>query len=390
VLTRRGWLVTAGALALALAGRLLGVIELYVMAAGTWALVGVAMATVVGRPVRIEARRSLHPGHVQAGDESRVDLVVTNAGGPTPVLELRDPVGGGPRRARLFLAPLRPQQEERASYRVPTERRGVLEIGPLEAHRGDLFGLATAVTTVAGRTELVVFPPVEALLPLPRTPGDDRRAGARHPTAMGVAGEDFYALRPWQVGDDLRRVHWPSTARRDELMIRQHDVPWQGRATLVLDVRGRFHDDASLDRAVSVAASVLLACASAGSLVRLITTDGADSGFGTGRPHVDGLLERLARMEAADADLDGVLAVRSTGFGGTVALVATSDVAPGDLSRLARMGGQAGSLTLVVVERAGGRRATPVSGGATVVVGPEGRFAPAWNRVVGATQAGVR
>ncbi len=69
------------------------------------------------------------------------------------------------------------------------------------------------------------------------TTGNDPLAGAEHPNALGRGGEDFYALRHYVVGDDLRRVHWPSTARHDELMVRQDELPWQGRATVLVDVR---------------------------------------------------------------------------------------------------------------------------------------------------------
>ena len=50
-----------------------------------------------------------------------------------------------------------------------------------------------------------------------------------------TGGEDFFTLREYQQGDDLRRVHWPSSAKRDELMIRQLEMPWQSRALVVLD-----------------------------------------------------------------------------------------------------------------------------------------------------------
>ncbi len=322
MLTRRGWALTIGGIGLALAGRLLGLLELYVLAAGCWALMAAALAYLALRPADVSARRTLSPNRVQSGDESRVELIVSNEGSrATPVIELRDPVDGGPRRARLLLAPLAPWGLEAAQYRIPTERRGVLSVGPLEIRRFDPLALATMSRTVTPESELVVYPLVEDVLPLPHAPGDDRRGGARRATAVGATGEDFYALRPWVVGDDLRRVHWPSTARRDELMVRQHDVPWQGRSTIVLDVRGRFHDDESLEQAVSAAASIAVSCGRGGSLVRVITTDGGDSGFGSGNGHVEALLERLARVEAGEGDLPALPETT-----GSMALVVTADV----------------------------------------------------------------
>ena len=135
-------------------------------------------------------------------------------------------------------------------------------------------------------------------MPVPHTSGDDPHAGADHPYALGRTGEDFYALRPYVVGDDLRRVHWPSTARHDELMVRQDELPWQGRATVLLDVRRSGHTADSLELAVSAAASVVTASWKRRDLVRLITTDGTDSGSPPGTPHVEAIMEFLATVAA--------------------------------------------------------------------------------------------
>ena len=383
-MTRRGWGLTVGALLLVLAGRMLGLLELYVLAAGGWALMGVALVYLASRGGEVEASRTLHPARIQAGQESRVELAVANTGRrPTAVLELRDPVDGGPRRARLLLAPLAPGQEERATYRIPTSRRGVLVIGPLEARRFDPLALTSSARPVAPETELVVHPAIEEVLPLPQAPGDDRRGGVRRASAVGATGDDFYALRPWVVGDDLRRVHWPSTARRDELMVRQHDVPWQGRATVVLDVRARDHDEDSFEQAVSAAASIAAGSGRTGALVRLITTDGGDTGFGAGASHLDAILERLARVDAVEGD--GRLPDLPD-VDGAVALVVPAAIPPVELGRLARLSGRSGSLTVVSVVRAGGR-SPEAAAGRMVVVGPGQPLAPAWNRAVMAAGA---
>jgi uncharacterized protein (DUF58 family) len=381
VLTRRGWALTTGGLLLAVSGRLLGLLELYVLAAGCWALMATALVFLATHPADIRARRTLTPHRVQAGDESRVELALHNEGRrATPVIELRDPVDGGPRRARLLMAPLPGGAEERAQYRIPTDTRGVLTVGPLEARRFDPLALAIRSAVVAPESELVVYPLVEELLPLPHAPGDDRRGGFRRATAMGATGDDFYALRPWVVGDDLRQVHWPSTARRDELMVRQHDVPWQGRATIVLDVRARFHDEDSLEQAIAAAASIAACSGRGGALLRLITTDGADTGFGAGGAQLEAILERLARIEAASGDLPDLPQTS-----GAMALVVSSDVPAPDLSHLARLGGRPGSLTVVVVNRAGSTAQAPAPG-TRVVVAPGQPLAPVWNRVMASTR----
>ena len=96
------------------------------------------------------------------------------------------------------------------------------------------------------------------------------------------------------MGDDLRRVHWPSSARHDELLVRQDELPWQGRTTVLLDVRKAAHSGDSLEVAVSAAASIVAATARRNDLVRLVTTDGTDSGFAPGSDHVEAIMEHLA------------------------------------------------------------------------------------------------
>lgn len=381
MLTRQGWGVSVGALALIVTGRILGVLELYVLAAGAWALVGTALVCLALRPAEVEAGRSLAPARVPRAEDASVELSVKNTGRrSSAVIELRDPVDGGPRRARVLLAPLAPGTTERASYRIPTERRGVLSVGPLEARRSDPLGLAATSRIVAAQTELVVLPTVEALLPLPCTPGDDRRDGSRRATAAGQMGEDFYALRPWVVGEDLRRVHWPSTARRDEMMVRQHDVPSQRRATVLLDVRAGYHDEESLEQAVSAAASIVVSSGQGGALVRLVTTDGGDSGFGAGAAHLDALLDRLARIEAFSGKMPDLPETP-----GAVAVIVAAEAPAAEVALLAGIGGRPGSRTVVVIGRREGRfpGAAP---GRTVLVAPGHALAPAWNRAMASSR----
>jgi uncharacterized protein (DUF58 family) len=269
----------------------------------------------------------------------------------------------------------------------------VFAIGPLEATVADAFGLASATTEVAPETELTVYPHVDTIVSLPQSRGHDPLAGADHPTAVASSGEDFYALRAYEVGDDLRRVHWPSTARLDELMIRQNEMPWQGRVTVLLDVRRRAHTDESLELAVSAAASIVTACWQRGFLVRLVSTDGVDSGFAAGHPHVEAVMEKLATVAPSRDDrLTGVLGgLRRPGNAGTLVAVVTADVTNADLERIARLRWRFGALTIVLFERssydvtgAPHVRSRPVPAGGPVVRARMGTpFPAAWNQVMG-------
>lgn len=383
MLTRRGWLLCVGAGVLLVAGRLLGISELFALAAGAVALVVGALIYVHVTKVTLDAQRELHPPRVHAGSPSRVELTVHNQGTRrTPVLGVRDPFDGGRRWARFLLSPLTVGEQARAAYRLPTERRGVYDLGPLEVHLSDPFGVAAWKAHAAPATQLTVFPRVDVIEPLPQTLGHDPHAATDHPTAIGRGGEDFYGLRPYEQGDDLRRVHWPTTAKTGELMIRQDEMPWQGRATVVLDVRRNLHTPASLEDAVSAAASIVSAAWRQRSLIRLVATDGVDSGFGAGPAHTEAILEHLATVGANRVGgLDTTLElVRRDARGGALAVVTTSAAPTSDLQRLRALRGRYG-VVLVLFDQGNAPEAVAMTG-RVVRVSRNSTFAEAWQRGV--------
>ena len=213
-------------------------------------------------------------------------------------------------------------------------------------------------------------------------------AGAEHPNALGRSGEDFYALRKYVVGDDLRRVHWPSTARYDDLMVRQDELPWQGRASVLVDIRRATNTDESLELVVSAAASIINASQRRQDLIRLITTDGSDSGFAAGHAHVEAIMEHLAAIEAShDAAFRRVVdrVARSATGGALIAVVA--NMAQGEVDNLVRLRKRFGSVTIVQFDPSSW--ATPASGappstvrdGVLRITGDR-PFADAWNQTL--------
>jgi uncharacterized protein (DUF58 family) len=391
VLTRQGLLVAGGAGAMIAGGRLLGVLELFIIGAAAGALVVASIATVLLSRLRLAVARNVTPPRVYAGSPSRVELSIRNDGErTTPVLRLFDPVTGT-RGADLMLSPLEPDVVNRAAYRLPTDRRGIVEIGPLEVVVTDPFGLASSSTVAAPLTELTVFPRVDDIFPVPHTSGDDPHAGADHPSALGRSGEDFYALRPYVVGDDLRRVHWASTARRDELMVRQDELPWQGRVTVLLDVRRNTHTPESLELAVSAAASIVTASWKRRDLVRLATTDNTDFGFAAGTAHAEAIMEFLATVPAAvGGTLRGVLdAFGQAGNGGAIVVV-VAGISDAELAALSRLRGRFARVAIVhfVPGRAQPETHTGSTRGTTIIrVTSDRPFAEAWN---GAMHRGSR
>ena len=380
-LTRRGWGIAAGSVALGLAGRLVGAVELFVLAAGGATLVVGALAFVAGRRPNLAALRRLPSERASAGEPTRVELRATNRSRRrSPDVTLHDVLGA--RSATLPLGALPPGGGEEAHYRLPPLSRGLHRIGPLEAHAGDPFGLASTVTTLVPPTDLLVYPRVHVLRPLSSPVGEDPRGGTR-PLAPGAGGDEFSTLRAYQVGDDLRWVHWPSTARRGDLVVRQHEAPRQGRLTVLLDARAGVHTEATFEAAVSAAASILVASRRPGTLSRLVTTSGHDSGFGSAAHHLETALAHLAVIqpeEGAGASL-AELGGYATAAPHTSALViVTTD--SGGASRLSGGSESGHRRPVTVVAFDGSLAGTSEALPGLVRVGSPDMFVPTWNRAV--------
>lgn len=388
MLTRQGVLLAVGGAVLLVLARLLGIDELYVFGACCLGLVGLAALYVAARRLELEVNRTVHPARVHAGRVSRVDLRVRNLQGvDTPVLRLHEPVTGTPG-AELLVPPLTRRSAAVASYRLPTERRGILRVGPLEVHVTDPFGLARTGLRAAAPVEVTVYPRIEDVRPVPYTATSDPLSGARQPHSLGRTGDDFYALRPYVVGDDLRRVHWPSSARHDEMLVRQQEQPWQGRTTVLLDVRRAAHDTATFEAAVSAAASIVVANGVRRDLLRLMTTAGSDSGFGLGHAHIQALMEHLAVV-----DTDHTASLRRAAealhkVGGGALVVVMGQAVSEEVAAVTRLRGRFGSVMLVQVEHRRGPIVGPGAAGAAGA-GARGPAVPVVKLVPGTPFASV-
>jgi uncharacterized protein (DUF58 family) len=161
-------------------------------------------------------------------------------------------------------------------------------------------------------------------------------------------------------------------------MVRQDEMPWQGRATVLLDTRRGAYGGQAFEQAVSAAASILVAASGRRFLVRLVTASGLDTGFGAGGAHVEAALEHLAVVRTVGTgDLAGALAsLRRAGNGGAVAALLGAR-AVGDVGAAARLRTAYGHTTVVVFGT--GRVDRAAFGPAVVVADDAQPFATAWD-----------
>ncbi len=240
--TRATCLLAAGATAV-LCGLIFGEVDL-VRAGILAAAVPVVSAVLVHRSrVRIANRRRVEPTHAEAGQAVTVHLTITNRAllrTSALMLEdaLPDTISG---HARFVVDPLLGHESRPVSYRIPALGRGRYRAGPLQMRLSDPFGLIDLTRSFTATSEFVVAPVVDRLPALEPPRSDDLgdNVGSR---SVGTHGADDQSTREYRTGDDLRKIHWRSSARVGALMVRQEERPWQGHSTMLLDVRAAAHE----------------------------------------------------------------------------------------------------------------------------------------------------
>jgi uncharacterized protein (DUF58 family) len=252
----RGWAAAGAAVALFVLW--LGFGEDLLLALSIFLLTAVVGGTAYVRlsGPKLTLRRAINPVQLHDGERALVDLSLTSK---RKVFRVRveDRVHG--LGSATFVADRVSAGDAMAGrYEVLCRPRGVYRVGPALVSVTDPLGFAEATSGAGTIDRLVVYPKVEELDGVPTGRGQDQTINTSRANFWHSGGEDFFTLREYQQGDDLRKVHWPSSARRDELMIKQLEMPWQSRAFVMLDPRVEPHLGAeSFEQAIKGAASVL-------------------------------------------------------------------------------------------------------------------------------------
>jgi uncharacterized protein (DUF58 family) len=315
--TRATCLLAAGITAV-LCGVIFGEVDL-VRAGVLAAAAPCAAALLVQRSrVRISNRRRVEPAQAYAGQSVTVHLTITNrALLRTSALMLEDSLPDRvPGKARFVVDPLGGHESRPVSYRIPALGRGRYRVGPLQMRLSDPFGLIDLTRSFTATSEFLVAPVVDPLPPLEPPRSDDLgdNSGSR---SVGTHGADDQSTREYRTGDDLRKIHWRSSARTGALMVRQEERPWQGQNTVLLDSRASAHatapdpdegdpDDlrltSSFEWAVSAVASIGTHVLLAGRKLSLVGDPAAADRLRFGDPAR--LTEHLAEVrETSRADL---------------------------------------------------------------------------------------
>ncbi|MFC7720758.1 DUF58 domain-containing protein [Nonomuraea recticatena] len=229
-LTSRGRSFLASGVAALLMALLLGEHDLLRIGVLIMSLPLLAALVVARTRYRLSCARRLDPPRREVGGEATVTLRLENVTRlPTGLLLIEDTVpyalGARP---RFVLDRVESKGVREIDYRVRSDLRGRYTIGPLSVRITDPFGLVELTRAFTISDTLVVTPQVVAL-PHVRLSGEWTGGGDSRTRSVAAAGDDDVAPREYRQGDDLRRVHWRSTARYGELMVRREEQQWQSR-----------------------------------------------------------------------------------------------------------------------------------------------------------------
>ena len=342
----------AAGVALVLTGITLGESSLLRAAIFALALPLVASLFVGRNRFRLSSTRSIVPARTPVGHPATIVLRVTNrAEQRSGLLQLDDAV---PHvlgtHARFVVDRLAHGASVELNYQVISALRGRFALGPLRLKLTDPFGLVERSRGFAA-TDVLTIVPVVHPLPGVGLGGAYSTGGDSSARSVSIQGEDDAATREFRSGDDLRKVHWRSTARIGKLMVRREEQPWQTRSALLLDTRSRAHRGegkaGSFEWSVSAAASVGDHLTRLGYGLRLFTDAGEIHGI-SGLAAREALLDQLAIVRTSTIDsLDhGIRELRQAGEDGLLVCV-LGEATPDDAAALIR--GRSSTATSIAV-----------------------------------------
>ncbi len=316
-LSREGWYYV-GALGIAIAWAVLVEANLLLLLAGAFLGALVASWRLARAMIRgVEVRWRL-PTRIYAGESFLVSVEVTNTRTRLGswALVAQEEVSGEEGRGGKANVPLRaffpyvpPQATCRRVFLARPPERGRYRLGPPRVWTRFPFGLLRHTSTLERSGSLTVYPRLGCLASgwmeryRAAALGD---GGGRRPSRVS---NEFYGVREWQSGDGLRRLHWRASARHAKLVVRQHEQPRNRSLAVLVDLWQPAEPDAadreSVERAVSLAATVVVAVCSAGRSNLALAVAGRSPSWTTGpasMPRMEQALEQLAVAQATGGD----------------------------------------------------------------------------------------
>jgi len=268
-------------------------------------LVALARGSAHRRLAGLHATRSL-PGSAFEDEEVRAEVSLENRGRrPALLARLSDSFGAALAERKAFLdsGPLAPGRRHRLAYRtVCTRLWGVYTVGPLTVSVSDALGLFSPRQPIPEIRPFDLFPKVQPVAGLERMGSRGSFAPSDPTTARAGQSAVYLGVRDFRAGDDVRRIHWPATARHRQPMVKEFELDLTPYFTLFVDLdrdhRAGTGRISTLEYVVRTAASLLASAARRGDTVQVFA-EGREPAFvppGRGEGHLAVALDRLIRF----------------------------------------------------------------------------------------------
>ncbi|PFG67920.1 DUF58 domain-containing protein [Enemella evansiae] len=345
LLTARGKMFLIAGLAVAILAILFGQNDVLWLALLLVLLPAISLLFIARTRLRLSLERGFDHGEMPIGDTLEATLRLEKQGNlPAGLLLFEENVPPAlGRRPRFGVNNVSGSWQRDVSYPLVGNQRGRYTVGPLLVRSRDAFNLVKFDRQFTATSEVLVTPRIHPLAPMDNVTGGGS-SGEVHPQRLGVIGSDDVLIREYRQGDDVRRVHWRSTARRGELMVRREEQAWDPSVTLILDSRARAHGgpgrESSFEYAVSCAASIAMHFVEHGFAVHLYDAQGdmlprdTDRTFNTTSQHV---LHCFTDVQPAPLrDLSEGLQSSLLGQQGQLIVAVTGRLTPSDAEALLR------------------------------------------------------
>ena len=327
-LTRTGIGVVVGSILFLVGGIALGLSPLVGFGAAGIVAVLIALVFVV-EPPSIDVHRIANPPTVERGSPAMVTLEFRPARGRARAFTALETVAGELRTASL--PAIAPGHVVPIMYEMETSRRGNLVAGPMLLRRVDPFGLVQAERRIGGTCTVSVRPRRHPLSMLPSGRFRDLEGPTRE-VSKGTAS--FHQLREYVPGDDMRHIHWRSSARTGTLVVKQLVDTTRPEVVVVVDNRRAVVSADDFEEVVEVAASILQAAENDGFPALLIFADGANEPGSDGVPIP--FIDRLTSVTRSDTDslMEVAEAIRARGRS---LVFITGELGAGDITLVNRV-----------------------------------------------------
>lgn len=412
LLTTRGHAFAAAGLTLLVGGLVLGFTDITRLGVLLVALPLLAALVAGRRSNGMVVSRTVSPTRLVVDQTAHVHVVLQNTSErPTPLQLAEEQVHhllGD--RARFVLPPMDPGDIREVDYQITSQVRGRYRLGPLLLRMRDPYGLATTSALLPSCTDVLVLPRIELLGGAsPRGEAIGREGAIPHLIAQH--GDDDVTIRSYRDGDDLRRIHWPATAHRSQLMVRQEDHPARRRAVILLDSCASGHRGSdtrgSFEWAVTAAASLAAHLSARRYALHLVCDETTAGGTAHQSMEINDALDSLAlaRLGTGQQFEEVIHSAQSVTSAGGMLMAIVTDQQDAVLRRIAALREPGGTAMMFLLDSASFAQRRPAAttdntlalaamvaaaGWRTCVVGADMTVAQAWDTVSAGSEGMVR